>query len=280
MTIQLTILGCGSSGGVPRIGNDWGGCDPLEPKNRRRRCSMLVEKIGDNGCTTVLIDTGPDLREQLLDANVQHMHAVLYTHSHADHLHGIDDLRPFMIRNRRRIPVYMDAPTYDKAKQAFGYCFETPKGSSYPPILDRHSLKSGAPVAIEGPGGPVEFLPVEVIHGDINALGFRIGNSAYVPDVSDITETGFKALGGLDLLILDCLRRAPHPSHFNLDDALEWTRELAPKKAIFTNLHNDLDYRTLCRELPVGIIPAFDGMQITIPSVDHPPVSSPPVHAG
>ncbi|MGS4883956.1 MBL fold metallo-hydrolase [Roseibium sp. MB-4] len=264
MSVRLTILGCGSSGGVPRIGNDWGKCDPKEAKNRRRRCSLLVEKFGDNGCTTVLIDTGPDLRDQLLDADVQRMDAVLYTHAHADHLHGIDDLRAFMVRDRRRIPVYMDTPTFDKAMAAFGYCFETPKGSSYPPILDRHGMTAGMPVVIDGPGGEIEFLPIEVTHGEINALGFRIGNSAYVPDVSDITPESFDLLTGLDLLILDCLRRNPHPSHFNLDDALSWTKDLAPKKAIFTNLHNDLDYETLKAELPDGIEPAFDGLQVLI----------------
>ncbi|WP_395175852.1 MBL fold metallo-hydrolase [Roseibium alexandrii] len=264
MSVRLTILGCGSSGGVPRIGNDWGKCDPKEAKNRRRRCSLLVEKFGDNDCTTVLIDTGPDLRDQLLGANVQRMDAVLYTHAHADHLHGIDDLRAFMVRDRRRIPVYMDIATFDKAMAAFGYCFETPKGSSYPPILDRHAMTAGTPVVIEGPGGAIEFLPVEVTHGEINALGFRIGNMAYVPDVSDISRESFDLLTGLDLLILDCLRRNPHPSHFNLDDALSWTKDLAPKKAFFTNLHNDLDYQTLKGELPDGIEPAFDGLQVLI----------------
>jgi phosphoribosyl 1,2-cyclic phosphate phosphodiesterase len=264
MSVRLTILGCGSSGGVPRIGNDWGKCDPKEAKNRRRRCALLVEKFGDNDCTTVLIDTGPDLRDQLLGANVQRMDAVLYTHAHADHLHGIDDLRAFMVRDRRRIPVYMDIATFDKAMAAFGYCFETPKGSSYPPILHRHAMAAGTPVVIEGPGGAIEFLPIEVTHGEINALGFRIGNTAYVPDVSDISRENFDLLTGLDLLILDCLRRNPHPSHFNLDDALSWTKDLVPKKAIFTNLHNDLDYETLKGELPDGIEPAFDGLQVLI----------------
>ncbi len=264
MSIQLTILGCGSSGGVPRVGNDWGECDPKEPKNRRRRCSVLVDKFGDNGRTTVLIDTGPDMREQLLTANVQRLDAVLYTHSHADHLHGIDDLRAYVIRHRRRVPVYMDAPTFDKANTAFGYCFETPEGSNYPPILDRHPMEAGRSVSIDGPGGTLEFLPIEVEHGDMDALGFRIGNTAYVPDVSNITGDSYTALENLDLLILDCLRRRPHPSHFNLDDALEWTARLKPSKTIFTNLHNDLDYQELSKELPDGIVPAYDGMQIEI----------------
>jgi len=262
MSVRLTILGCGSSGGVPRIGNDWGLCDPAEPKNRRLRCSLLVEKYGDNGCTTVLIDTGPDLREQLLTADVQRLDAVLYTHAHADHLHGIDDLRAFMVRDRRRIQVHMDAPTYAKARHAFDYCFETPPGSNYPPILDRHPMEAGRVVTIDGPGGSLQFLPVEVRHGEINALGFRIGNAAYVPDISSFFDQSLDSLQGLDVLILDCLRRRPHPSHFNLDDALEWTAKLAPERTIFTNLHNDLDYAALTDELPAGIEPAFDGLQI------------------
>lgn len=280
MSVRLTILGCGSSGGVPRIGNDWGLCDPNDPKNRRLRCSLLVERFGDNGCTTVLIDTGPDLREQLLTANVQRLDAVLYTHAHADHLHGIDDLRAFMVRDRRRIQVYMDEPTYAKARQAFDYCFETPPGSNYPPILDRHRMETGRVVTIDGPGGPLQFLPVEVRHGEINALGFRIGNAAYVPDISSFFDQSLDALQGLDVLILDCLRRRPHPSHFNLDDALEWSAKLAAKRTIFTNLHNDLDYVALTGELPKGIEPAFDGLQIMVADTHNRRHAIPEEHAG
>ncbi|WP_428645782.1 MBL fold metallo-hydrolase [Roseibium sp.] len=264
MSIVLTILGSGSSGGVPRIGNDWGLCDPKEPKNRRSRCALLVEKHGENGCTTVLIDTGPDIRNQLLTADVSHLDAVLYTHSHADHLHGIDDLRAFLVRSGNRMPVYMDEVTFQRALEAFGYCFSTPPGSNYPPILDRHQIEAGKPVRIAGAGGAIEFVPFLVNHGEIDALGFRIGNAAYLPDVSFIPETGFNLLKNLDILILDCLRRRPHPSHFCLQDSLDWTRKLAPRHAIFTNLHNDLDYETLSAELPETIEPAFDGMRIEL----------------
>ncbi|PVB62776.1 MBL fold metallo-hydrolase [Labrenzia sp. 011] len=265
MSLVLTILGCGSSGGVPRIGNDWGDCDPAEPKNRRSRCALLVEKHGENGCTTVLIDSGPDIREQLLEAQVGHLDAVLYTHEHADHLHGIDDLRAFMVRSGRKMPVYMDASTYERAYQAFTYCFRTPQGSNYPPTLDHHLIEPGTPFVIHGAGGALTFQPVAVTHGDIDALGFRVGSAAYIPDASDIPVASVKALKRLDVLILDCLRRRPHPSHFCLEDALEWSSRLAPRKAVLTNLHNDLDYGTLCRELPENIEPAHDGMRIVVP---------------
>ncbi|MCX2722692.1 MBL fold metallo-hydrolase [Roseibium salinum] len=278
MSVVLTILGCGSSGGVPRIGNDWGLCDPNEVKNRRSRCALLVEKYGDNGCTTVLIDTGPDIRQQLLDAEVSHLDAVLYTHAHADHLHGIDDLRAFTVHFGKRTPVYMDASTYRRAYSAFTYCFETPEGSNYPPILVHHPITPGKPVEISGAGGLLTFETLKVTHGDIDALGFKIGNAAYLPDVSDIPVGSIKALKDLDVLILDCLRRRPHPSHFCLEDSLAWTRRLAPERTIFTNLHNDLDYKTLCEELPETIEPAFDGMRIELTETPGKPALS--AHAG
>ncbi|KZM49064.1 MBL fold metallo-hydrolase [Labrenzia sp. OB1] len=265
MSVVLTILGCGSSGGVPRIGNDWGDCDPEEPRNRRSRCALLVEKHGENGCTTVLIDTGPDIREQLLRAEISHLDAVLFTHEHADHLHGIDDLRAFMVRTGKKMPVFMDTSTFERAYHAFSYCFQTPQGSNYPPILEHRLIETGTPVNIGGEGGTLTFQPVAVTHGDIDALGFRIGDAAYIPDVSDIPHASIKQLKELDYLILDCLRRRPHPSHFCLEDSLAWTEKLSPDKAVFTNLHNDLDYRTLCRDLPQNIEPAFDGMRIVCP---------------
>lgn len=261
--ITVTILGCGSSAGVPRVGNDWGTCDPNEPKNRRKRCSILIERKGEAGKTTVLIDTGPDLRQQLLDTHVQHLDGVLYTHAHADHLHGIDDLRPFAIRNRKRVPVYMDNATYRRAHAAFGYCFETPHGSSYPPILDRQVLAAGKEFVIEGAGGPIRFLPIEVEHGDIKSLGFRFAGIAYLPDVSDILEDAKLGFSKLDVFILDSLRRTSHPSHFSLADALAWIDHLKPKNAILTNMHNDMDYASLCQELPEHVVPAYDGMQIS-----------------
>ncbi|MEM1307549.1 MAG: MBL fold metallo-hydrolase, partial [Pseudomonadota bacterium] len=170
---QFTILGCGSSGGVPRIGGDWGACDPTNPKNRRRRCAALVERITAAGTTRVLIDTGPDLREQLLDTNVDWLDGILFTHEHADHTHGIDDLRPLCYRMKRRIDVWADDPTLDSLKTRFGYCFETPPGRNYPPILEGHRITGDAPIVIDGAGGPITAVPIAQQHGNISSLAFR-----------------------------------------------------------------------------------------------------------
>ncbi|WP_321336940.1 MBL fold metallo-hydrolase [Breoghania sp.] len=264
---RFTILGCGSSGGVPRIGNDWGHCDPSQPRNRRRRCSLVVERIAaDGGRTQVLIDTGPDMRQQLIDADVGNLDAVLYTHAHADHIHGIDDLRQIAIHNRARVPVYMDETTAERAHAAFGYCFTTPPGSGYPPILEEARLTPGEPVTIVGEGGPITALPIAVNHGEINALGFRIAGLAYMPDVKAIPEESVPALEGLDVWILDALRPRTHPSHFSLDDALDWLERMKPARGILTNMHVDLDYDTLVETLPNGIEPAHDGMVIEYPA--------------
>src|SRR3712207_3687670 len=198
MSLRLTILGCGSSAGVPRVGVGWGACDPANPKNRRRRCSVLVERTGrDRAATTVLVDTGPDIRDQLLGADVRRLDAVLYTHEHADHVHGIDDLRPLAIVQHQRIPVYADRMTSELLQMRFGYCFETPAGSGYPPILRMHHLQAGRLNAFAGPGGSVEALPFKMIHGDIEALGFRFGRIAYAPDVSRMPEESLPVLQGL-----------------------------------------------------------------------------------
>ncbi|MBF9197988.1 MBL fold metallo-hydrolase [Microvirga terrestris] len=266
MTLRLTILGCGSSAGVPRVGVGWGACDPTNPKNRRRRCSVLVEQIGPDGAvTTVLVDTGPDVRDQLLGANIRRLDAVLYTHEHADHIHGIDDLRPLAIVQRHRIPVYADRMTSELLMMRFGYCFETPAGSSYPPILKMNHVKPGLQTSVPGPGGPVETVPFRMIHGDIDTLGFRFGGIAYAPDVSEMPEESLRHLEGLDFLILDALRYTPHPTHFSVSEALDFIEKVRPKRAVLTNLHTDLDYETLRGELPPHIEPAYDGLQIEAP---------------
>lgn len=258
--LEFVILGCGSSGGVPRIDGDWGACNPSNPRNRRRRCSLLVRRIGDDGVTTVLVDTGPDVREQLLAANVRSIDAVLYTHAHADHVHGIDDLRAFALTSRRRVDVYMDEPTAVRVHEAFGYCFATPPGSNYPPILTEHRLRVGAPVTIFGPGGPITALPFLQHHGEIDSLGFRFGDVAYSSDVHDLPAATLPYLEGLGIWIVDALRYAPHGSHFSFDEALEWIARVKPAEAILTNMTMGLDYDVVAASVPAGVRPAFDGM--------------------
>lgn len=261
---RVTILGCGSSGGVPRVGSGWGACDPDDPRNRRRRCSILIEREGAGGTTRVLVDTSPDLREQLLDANVRALDAVVLTHEHADHTHGIDDLRALAIHMRRRIDLYQDRHTADMMMARFGYCFATPAGSSYPPVVRDHRIAPGVDVGIEGDGGPVTLTPIRLVHGDIEALGLRFGGIAYSPDVSAIPAESIGYFSDLRLWIIDALRIAPHPTHFHLEAALDWIARMKPQRAILTNLHSDLDYATLAARLPEGIVPAFDGLSVEI----------------
>ncbi len=262
MSLSLTILGCGSSGGVPRVAQGWGACDPNEPKNRRRRCSVLVSREASHGRTLTLIDTGPDLRMQLIDAGVSDLDGVLISHEHADHTHGIDDLRPIAIAAHKRIEVHMDEATSRVMRNRFAYIFETPLGGSYPPIVNERRLTAGELCVIEGQGGAIEAMPFDLEHGDITALGFRFGGLAYTPDVNGIPPTSMRYLEGLDIWIVDALRYTRHPSHFSLDETLAWIEKLKPRRAILTNLHTDLDYETLARRLPAGIVPAYDGMRI------------------
>ena len=259
----FTILGCGSSGGVPRLGGLWGDCDPDNPKNRRRRCSLLVQRTDTGGTTTVLIDTSPDMRQQLLDADVGDLDAVLYTHGHADHMHGIDDLRMIVFNTKKRVHVWADGPTQERLYSGFGYAFTQPEGSPYPPILEMHTIDGD--VTIEGAGGAITFRPFKVGHGSIDALGFRVKNVAYLPDVAEIYDTTWKALEDLDIWILDALRRTPHPTHAHLERSLEWIDRAAPKRAVLTNMHIDLDYETVAAETPDHIEPAYDGLRLTVP---------------
>jgi phosphoribosyl 1,2-cyclic phosphate phosphodiesterase len=261
MSLTFTILGCGSSMGVPRVALGWGACDPNNPKNRRRRCSLLVTRQGPGGVTRVLVDCTPDLREQLLDAKVDWVDGVLFTHEHADHTHGIDDLRPLFVHKRRRVDVYMDEPTAQVMRIRFAYCFVSPPGSDYPPIASEHLLTPGQAVSINGQGGEIEAVPVLQQHGDIASLGFRFGNIAYSADIKSLPEASLPAMAGLDVWIVDALRLSPHPSHMNLDEALDWIARVRPKRAILTNLHSDLDYEALRAKLPANVEPAYDGMQ-------------------
>jgi phosphoribosyl 1,2-cyclic phosphate phosphodiesterase len=263
--IIATILGCGSSGGVPRIGGNWGACDPTNPRNRRRRCSLLLEgRTGESPPTRILIDTGCDLREQLLDANVDRLDAVLYTHEHADHTHGIDDLRVLALNNRKRVDVYFGHEAGQRIVSAFAYCFTAPPGSGYPPILNQHIIAHGEPLTVTGPGGDITVLPFRQDHGEISSLGFRIRNFAYSCDLSGIPTESVAEVSGLDVWVLDALRPTPHPSHLSLPESLELIARQRPRQAVLTNLHIDLDYAETDRTTPANVQPAYDGLQIDV----------------
>jgi len=262
---RVTILGCGSSGGVPRPDGDWGVCDPNEPRNRRTRCSLLIEQwrqtagVGDP--TPVLIDTSPDIRQQLLAARVTRIDAILYSHDHADQTHGIDDVRAIAYRMRRRIPAYMDAFTRRSLETRFRYVFHGDGG--YPPILDGSPVLTPLePVTISGPGGDIELTPLDQDHGHIRSLGFRFGEVAYSNDVVGIPPDSFARLEGVDLWIADALRRAVHPSHAHLERTLDWIAALKPRRAVLTNMHVDMDYAALTAELPAGVEAAYDGWRV------------------
>ena len=265
--LEFTILGCGSSGGVPRADGDWGACDPAEPRNRRRRCSLLVRRKSEAGPlyeTTVLVDTSPDLREQAIAAAVKRVDAVLFTHDHADQAHGIDDLRAFFIRQRERIPAWMDAATFASLNNRFGYIFE-PMGG-YPAICEPHVIPDhGEAWHVSGPNGAIPVVTFDQDHGGVRSVGYRFGNVAYSPDVHEQPESAFEALEGLDLWIVDALRFTPHPTHAHLDKTLGWIERVKPRRAIVTNLHIDMDYNSLRRRLPANVEPAYDGMMIEWP---------------
>lgn len=249
---------------MPRPGSGWGACDPAEPRNRRRRCSVLITQEGEGGLTRALVDTSPDLREQLIDADIRHLDGVVFTHDHADHTHGIDDVRPLVIHMRQRIDAFMDETTSAGLVGRFGYIFRTPEGSNYPPILTERRIEAGSPFDVSGAGGALELKPFRLVHGEIDALGLRVGRVAYTPDVSAIPAEAMDDLRDLDVWIIDALRVTPHPSHFHLAEALSWIERMKPKQAVLTNLHTDLDYRTLEREIPAHVRPAFDGMRIDV----------------
>jgi phosphoribosyl 1,2-cyclic phosphate phosphodiesterase len=265
--IEATILGCGSSAGVPRLGGpdgsgDWGDCDPANPRNRRRRCSLLLRRGGTN----VLVDTSPDMREQLLAARVTRLDGVLMTHPHADQTNGIDDLRPLTFIMRKRVDMYADEPALDHLRRQFAYCFETPFGTEYPPIITAHAIAEPfSPFEINGAGGPIPVLAFWQAHGPVRSLGFRFGGLAYSSDVSDLDEFAFAALEGVETWIVDALRYRPHPTHANVETALSWIARVKPKRAILTNLHIDVDYQRLAAELPAGVEPAYDGMIVDAP---------------
>lgn len=268
--LKATLLGTGSSGGVPRVGGDWGACDPGEPKNRRRRCSLLVEtwagkvEPDDSKKTIVLIDTSPDLREQLLDTGIRHIDAVLFTHEHADQTNGMDDLRAIAYRGGKRIPAYMDAHTKKELFQRFKYCFVMPEGRIHPPILDAQAvLENGQTLTVSNAGGDLVIDVIEVGHGNINALGFIFGGLfAYTPDAHMIDDQTFEKLDGIDTWIVDTLRYHVHPTHAHADKALYWSARAHVRNLVLTNMHIDMDYRTLLSELPGNQTVGFDGLVI------------------
>jgi len=264
--IVATIMGCGSSGGVPRIGGHWGICDPDNPKNRRSRCSLLIEGFSSTSLnpTRIIVDTGCDLREQLLAAEVDRVDAVLYTHEHADHTHGIDDLRVLALNNRKRVDVYFSQEAANRIVPSFAYCFTAPPNSGYPPILNQHIIEAGQPLTVDGPGGTITVMPFKQDHGEIFSLGFRIHNFAYSCDLSGIPAESYDAVSGLDCWVLDALRPAPHPSHLSLSEALEHVERYKPRHAVLTNLHIDLDYNQTDAMTPDHVRPAYDGLQVDV----------------
>ncbi|PLX39457.1 MAG: phosphoribosyl 1,2-cyclic phosphodiesterase [Hyphomicrobiales bacterium] len=267
--LDVTILGCGSSPGVPRIGNDWGSCDPTNPKNKRSRASLLVERrAGPDKVTRVLIDTGPDMREQMIAANVDWVDAVLYTHPHADHIHGIDDLRAFVLNRKQRVKVYMDADTAERVQAAFEYCFVSPHNYNYPPILDDHRIHVGETLTIDGDGGPITAQIFRQLHGSIHSLGFRFGSFAYSTDLHELPEESHDAVRGLDTWIIGALRETPHPSHLSVDQAIALSEQMGARRTILTHMHNTLDYETLKARLPEGFEPGYDGMTFQVEGAD------------
>jgi phosphoribosyl 1,2-cyclic phosphate phosphodiesterase len=257
--LEITILGCGSSGGVPRADGDWGQCDPNEPKNFRTRCSLLVRRPGEGTPTTVIVDASPELRIQTARAGVKRLDAVLLTHDHADQVHGLDDVRAFFLRQQARIPCWMDPATDRTMMRRFGYIFEGEGG--YPAICDRAAIPPHGEVwSIDGPTGAIPIVTFDQDHGGVRSVGYRFGGVAYSSDVVGLDEAAFAALQDLDVWIVDALRRRPHPTHAHLERTLEWIARVRPKRAILTNMHLDMDYAQLTAELPAGVEPGFDGL--------------------
>jgi phosphoribosyl 1,2-cyclic phosphate phosphodiesterase len=259
--MKIQILGCGTSSGVPRIGGpdgagNWGLCDPANPKNRRRRVSVLVEAAGK----TVLIDCGPDCREQLLSARVTHLDAVVITHDHADHAHGIDDLRQVFHAMRRPVDVWASPATFAVLKSRFDYVFLGAPG--YPATCTAHDFV--APVML----GDLRITAFPQLHGDIESTGVRFDHAgksvAYSTDVKGFDDRADAALSGLDLWVVDALRREPHPTHSHLEQTLDWIRQREPGRAVLTHMDQTLDYAVLAVELPAGVEPGFDGLVINL----------------
>ena len=273
--LEVTLLGSGSSGGVPRADGDWGACDPSNPRNRRSRCSLLLRLKSvpeQEDVTTLLVDTSPDLRVQTSAAGVRRLDAILYTHDHADQAHGIDDVRAFFLRQRAQIATYADAATAASLERRFGYVFSGENG--YPAICELRPLPPhGAGWRILGPSGAIPVASFEVDHGGVSCCGYRFGPVGYAPDVLRMPPEALQALAGVEVLIVDALRDRPHPTHAHVARALDWIAELKPARAILTNLHIDLDYAELAGRLPPGVTPGFDGLSLETALQSRPSIS-------
>ena len=256
MSLKLTILGCGTSSGVPRIGNDWGSCDPNEPKNRRTRASILVE----SPTTRLLIDTSPDMRAQLLAANVIHIDAILWTHDHADHCHGIDDVRQLYHHRRTPVPGYARRQTLKLLKERFAYAFEGRQG--YHPTIEPHVLPDGLRI------GDIDIACTDQPHGEIYSTGFRFASGGssigYATDFHDLTADMISLYDGLDVWVVDALREKPHPTHPHLALTLDGISAVRPGRAILTHMDQSMDYAALLKTLPDGVEPGYDGMCIEL----------------
>ena len=265
-TLEVTILGSGSSGGVPRADGNWGVCDPADPRNNRTRCSMMLRRPSEEGperWTTIVVDAAPEFRQQTAAAGAKRLDALLMTHDHADQAHGIDDIRAFAQRQRARIPVHADAATEETLLRRFGYIFRGEK--SYPAIADIVPIPPhGQPWRVEGPSGAIPAVTFDQDHGDVRSVGYRFGPIAYSSDVLALDDAAFEAMAGVELWIVDALRYTPHPTHAHVERTLGWIERLRPRQAILTNLHIDLDYAELTSRLPPGVSVAFDGLRVNL----------------
>ncbi len=265
-TLEVTVLGCGSSAGVPRADGEWGACDPAQPRNRRSRCSLMVRRLSPAGPerqTTVVVDAAPEFRLQSVAAGVRRLDGLLITHDHADQCHGMDDIRAFAIVQRRRIECWMDAATHAALNRRFRYIFEGE--GPYPAIGQAHlTPPHGEAWRVEGPSGPIAVACFDQDHGSTRSLGYRFGPMAYSSDVVDLDDATLEGLTGIDVWIVDALRYRPHPTHAHVDKTLNWIERVRPKRAILTNLHFDLDYGELAARLPPGVEPAYDGLRFEV----------------
>ena len=264
--LKVKILGCGCSTGVPRIDGYWGACNPDDPRNRRSRCSAwfgVYDGFDESRMTSVVVDTAPDFREQILRGKISKLDAILWTHDHADQTHGLDDMRAFTFAQGRPIDGYMDQTTFETLTERFGYVFNGKFG--YPAVCNPFVIpEHGSLWNIGGEGGDLPIVTFDQEHGPIRSVGYRFGDVAYSSDVSDIPEASFEALYGLKVWIVDALRYKPHPTHAHLERALSWVEKFKPERTILTNLHQDMDYETLKNQLPAHVEPAVDQLTLDV----------------